>query len=233
MDYQAIFKRNELKYLLNRHQYDKIRKFLSSHTALDPYGLTTIRNVYYDTDSYLLIRRSMDKPIYKEKLRVRSYRTRQMDEPVFVELKKKYKGVVYKRRLSMIQEDAFSWLSGAQDKMPPSQIGRELEYFQNFYGGLQPTVFLSYDREALLCPDSDLRITFDTAIRYRTDGLSLDLPPDGIVLLPEDQVLMELKASGGLPLWLTGFLSRENIFKTSYSKYAHAYIHLKGVHSHV
>lgn len=233
MDYQAIFKRYELKYLLSRQQYDRIREVLASHMAPDPYGLTTIRNVYFDTDSFLLIRRSMEKPMYKEKLRVRSYRTRQMSDPVFVELKKKYKGVVYKRRLSMPQEDAFSWLSGAVDKMPHSQIGRELEYFRSYYGGLQPTVFLSYDRQALLCPDSDLRITFDTAIRYRTDGLSLDLPPDGVVLLPEDQVLMELKTAGGLPLWLTSFLSREKLFKTSYSKYAHAYAHMKGVHSHV
>jgi hypothetical protein len=176
----------------------------------------------------------MEKPMYKEKLRVRSYRTRQMSDPVFVELKKKYKGVVYKRRLSMPQEDAFSWLSGAVDKMPHSQIGRELEYFRSYYGGLQPTVFLSYDRQALLCPDSDLRITFDDRILARTDRLSLEEEPGGTSLLEPGAVLMEVKTAGGLPLWLTAVLTRERIFKTSFSKYGKAYLQfIKGEREYV
>lgn len=234
MRYQAVFQRHEIKFLLDTDQYLRITKAMSAHMAPDDYGLTTIRNIYYDTDDYRLIRHSMEKPIYKEKLRLRSYRQVSQDAPVFVELKKKYKGVVYKRRLTMPQKDAFAWFDGTPGYMPDSQIGRELEYFRRFYKTLHPTVFLSYDRVAWFCDSSDLRVTFDTNICYRTHDLGLYLPPGGTVLLPRDRVLMEVKTAGGIPLWMSGLLNRERIFKASYSKYANAYMHiLKGEHSHV
>ena len=127
MAYQAVFKRYEIKFLLTAAQKEAILQTMAPYMALDQYGRTTIRNVYFDTDNYRLIRRSIEKPVYKEKLRIRSYRRAEPGDKVFVELKKKYKGVVYKRRISMPEQQAMDWICGAAGA-PDTQIGREVEY---------------------------------------------------------------------------------------------------------
>lgn len=224
MAYQAVFKRYELKYMLNLEQKQRLLEVMASRMALDPYGRSTIRNIYFDTENYRLIRRSLEKPVYKEKLRLRSYRQARGDTPVFVELKKKYDSVVYKRRLSMPESRAMDWLSGQVISVPDCQIGRELEYFRAFYGDLRPAVFLSYEREAFFCPEGgDFRVTLDDTILARRDALSLGEPVWGTPLLPGGKVLLELKTAGGIPLWMTEFLTRERIFKASFSKYGAAY----------
>ena len=224
MGYQSVFQRYELKYLLTRQQQETVLREMQPHMALDQYGKTVIRNVYYDTDNYLLIRRSIEKPAYKEKLRLRSYSQADSDTPVFVELKKKYDSVVYKRRLSMAEGQAMNWLRGEEIFSSTSQISREIDYFRDFYGSLRPTVFLSYERYAYYAKDgSDFRVTFDDRILCRETELSLTAPIYGAPLLPEDMVLMEIKCSGGIPLWMTQLLSRERIYKTSFSKYGTAY----------
>ena len=101
MSYTNVFKRYELKYLLTPAQRDAVLLGIAPYMQLDRYGHTTIRNIYFDTGDYRLIRRSIEKPAYKEKLRVRSYRLVGSDDTVFVELKKKYDGVVYKRRIAL------------------------------------------------------------------------------------------------------------------------------------
>lgn len=223
MAYQAVFKRYELKYLLTAEQKEAILQVMAPYMALDQYGRTTIRNIYFDTENYRLIRRSIEKPAYKEKLRIRSYRKTEKKDKVFVELKKKYNGVVYKRRVSMPQQAAMDWICGGIGA-PDTQIGREVEYFRNFYRGLRPAVYLSYEREAFYCKDgSDFRVTFDDHIYARQDRLSLTEEPGGKALLPEGMVLMELKTSGAIPLWLTEHLTAQRIFKTSFSKYGTAY----------
>lgn len=224
MAYQAVFKRYELKYMLTQEQKQRLLEVMEPHMRLDKYGRTTIRNIYFDTDNYRLIRRSMEKPAYKEKLRLRSYRQAGPDTPVFVELKKKYDSVVYKRRLSLPEQQAMDWAAGCIPIPSPCQIGAELDYFRQFYRTLHPTVFLSYEREAFYCPDGgDFRVTFDDTILARREALSLEEPVWGRPLLPEGKVLLELKTSGGLPLWMTHFLCREQIYKTSFSKYGTAY----------
>lgn len=223
MAYQAVFKRYELKYLLTLRQKARILEAIEPYMALDRYGRTTIRNIYLDTDNYRLIRRSLEKPIYKEKLRLRSYCQIQPGSPVFVELKKKYKGIVYKRRLSMEEELATQWFCGNASKTD-CQIAREIDYFVNYYQGLRPTVFLSYDREAYyLRGGGDFRITFDDHILARQHDLSLKAGTGGTPLSDTGMVLMEVKTSGGIPLWLTRELTEEQIFKTSFSKYGKAY----------
>lgn len=223
MAYQAVFKRYEMKYMLTQAQKERVLQAMQPHMALDKYGRTTIRNIYFDTDSYRLIRRSLEKPVYKEKLRVRSYSLAMPDSPVFVELKKKYDSVVYKRRLSMPEKEAMRWLcadGGAAD----SQIAREIEYFRHYYETLHPAVFLSYEREAFYSRDgSDFRVTFDDNILCREDGLSLNLEVGGTPILPEGMVLMEIKTSGAIPLWMTGVLTRERVPRSSFSKYGVAY----------
>ena len=223
MAYQAVFKRFELKYMVTPVQKQRILEAMAPYMALDKYGRTTIRNIYFDTDTYQLVRRSIEKPLYKEKLRIRSYRQVRAESPVFVELKKKYKGVVYKRRISMAEGDAMRWICGMASA-PEGQIGAEIEYFRKFYPGLHPSVFLSYEREAYFCRDGgDFRVTFDDNILFRQEDLSLESPVWGTPLLKEEQILMEIKTGGGVPLWMTQILTREKIFKTSFSKYGMAY----------
>ncbi len=224
MAFQTVFKRYELKYMLTLEQKKTILEAMSPYMKLDQYGRTTIRNVYLDTDNYRLIRRSIEKPAYKEKLRIRSYSQADADSIVFVELKKKYEKVVYKRRLPLCEWDAMAWVCRRSACPVNTQISREIDYFIDFYGKLQPTVFLSYEREAYYDRSGgDFRVTFDDNILSRQSDVSLSSPIYGVPILPEGKVLMELKCSGGIPLWMVEVLSRERIYKTSFSKYGTAY----------
>ncbi|MBR3592431.1 MAG: polyphosphate polymerase domain-containing protein [Clostridia bacterium] len=224
MSFQNVFKRYELKYMLTLKQKEKVLDSMQEHMTLDKYGRTTIRNLYYDTDTYLLIRRSIEKPLYKEKIRIRSYSRTMSNSTVFVELKKKYKHVVYKRRISMPNNEATEWLLGVKQGVNNTQISEEIDYFMQLYGTLKPTVFLSYEREAYYCNNgSDFRVTFDDNILCRQNDLSLESEVYGESILPKGMVLMEIKCSGGVPLWMTEVLSRERIFKTPFSKYGTAY----------
>lgn len=224
MAYQAVFRRHELKYILTREQKKTILEAIQPYMHLDKYGRTTIRNIYYDTESYRLIRRSIEKPDYKEKLRVRSYANKLSDGKVFVELKKKHEKVVYKRRMTMSEEEAFAWLRGETSCNENSQIAKEIDYFLQYYETLRPVLYLSYEREAYSCNDgSDFRITFDENVLCRQEEMTFQSDAEGNFVLAEDKVLMEIKCSGGIPMWMTELLSREKIYKTSFSKYGTAY----------
>lgn len=219
-----VFKRYEIKYLLTREQKDRVLAAMQPHMKPDKYFRSTIRNLYFDTDNYRLIRHSIEKPAYKEKLRIRSYCQSGAESPVFVELKKKYAGVVYKRRLVMPLQQAMDWVCGGKPCPASSQIADEINYFMDYYGTLRPKVFLSYDREAYCGREGgDFRVTFDEQILCRQDRLSLEEEPSGKGILPEGKVLMEIKTSGAIPLWMSHVLTREKIFKTSFSKYGTAY----------
>ena len=224
MAVQTVFKRYELKYMLTLEQKAKMLAAMEPFMKLDKYGRTTIRNIYYDTDTYLLIRRSIEKPAYKEKLRIRSYSRADRDSTVFVELKKKYKSIVYKRRISLPEEEAMEWISGNRHCHKHTQIANEIDYFLDYYKTLHPAVFLSYEREAFYARDgSAFRVTFDDNILCRQEDLSLESEVYGTPILPEGKVLMEIKCSGGIPLWMIHVLSEEKIYKTSFSKYGTAY----------
>ena len=224
MAYQAIFKRYELKYLLTAMQKEQLLEVMKPYMELDQYGHSVIRNIYYDTDTYRLIRHSLEKPVYKEKLRVRSYAKADGKSPVFVELKKKYRSVVYKRRMALPEQQANDWLSGKIPCPKESQISREIDYFRSFYETLHPVVCLSYEREAFYSlGGDDFRVTFDENILFRTNDLSLESKIYGTPLLQNRQLLMEVKTPGGIPLWMTHFLTEQRISKTSFSKYGAAY----------
>lgn len=224
MAYQTVFKRYELKYLLTKEQKSRVLEAMAPHMALDEFGRSTIRNIYFDTDSYYLIRHSIEKPAYKEKLRLRSYSQAAPDSTVFVELKKKYKHVVYKRRISMPEKEAMAWICRGRQCPKASQISEEIDYLLDFYDTLEPKVFLSYEREAYYSQDdSNFRITFDDTILCRQCDFSLCSKVYGTPILPDGMILMEIKCSGGIPLWMTRVLTKEGIFKTSFSKYGTAY----------
>ena len=224
MAYQNVFKRYEVKYLITDEQKKKLLKVMEPYMRIDKYGRTNIRNIYFDTDTYELIRKSIEKPMYKEKLRVRSYGCPQSNSDVFVELKKKYDGIVYKRRLSLPEKDAKNAFINNEALPVNSQIGREIDYFRNYYDTLRPTVFLSYDREAYYTLiESDFRITFDSNIFSRLNDFNLSSDTYGYPVLPEGMNIMEGKTSTAIPLWLAHFLSEEKIYKTSFSKYGATY----------
>lgn len=224
MGYQAVFRRYELKYMLTQAEKEKILEAMAPYMALDEYGRTVIRNIYFDTDNYRLVRKSIEKPAYKEKLRVRSYDRAKPKSTVFVELKKKYDSVVYKRRLSLPEVSAMEWVQGEQSCEKETQISHEIDYFLSYYETLHPVVYLSYEREAYYSLNGDdFRITFDDNILCRQEDLSLEADVWGTPLLEEGKILMEVKCSGGMPLWLTHILSREHIYRTSFSKYGTAY----------
>lgn len=221
---QMTFKRYELKYLLNRQEKEEMMKAMEPYMKLDSYGRTTIRNIYFDTDTFRLIRRSLEKPVYKEKLRIRSYRPVHTEDPVFVEIKKKYKSVVYKRRLQLPEQEVMKSFQSGSPLPVRSQIGEEIQYFREYYKDLCPAVFLSYEREAYYALDGgDFRVTFDENILYRRKDFSLGSNIYGIPLLEEGQTLMEIKTAGGIPLWMSKALTQNHLYKTSFSKYGSAY----------
>ena len=219
---QSCFERYEKKYLLTPAQYRAVRQGMASRMVPDEHPKYTICNVYYDTDNYELIRTSLEKPVYKEKLRLRSYGVPGGRDPAFVELKKKFDGVVYKRRITMEARSAVPYLSGKQTG-DGSQISREIDWFLRYYQPM-PKVFLAYDREAWAAADGgELRITFDTAIRVRSNDVDLRSGDHGVPLLEEDLILMEIKIPGTAPLWLSRILSENRAFPTSFSKYGMYY----------
>jgi hypothetical protein len=220
---QCSFQRIEKKYLLSPQQYHTIATGIQPYTQADQYGSYTICNIYYDTPDYRLIRASLEKPVYKEKLRLRSYGVPGNDGKVFVELKKKFDGVVYKRRIVLPAAEAAQYLNEGRPLSSPSQISREIDFFLRSYAPA-PKVFLSYDREAYAGLElPDLRITFDTNLRWRETDLDLRLGNYGEPLLGPEDILMELKIPGAAPVWLARLLSRAQAFPTSFSKYGFCY----------
>jgi hypothetical protein len=220
---QMIFKRYEIKYMLSQEQYEAVIHKMSSYMRADIHGRSTNLSLYFDTPDFLLIRRSLDKPLYKEKLRIRSYGLAESDTTVFIELKKKFKGVVYKRRISMTEEDAMNYLL-FDDKVLHNQIEAEIDYTKDRYQNLVPRVLLSYDREAYYAiDDHEFRVTFDQNILWRDQDVNLTSYIGGEPLLKPGQVLMEVKAGGAIPLWFVKILTEEKLYKTSFSKYGMAY----------
>ncbi|MBQ6583473.1 MAG: polyphosphate polymerase domain-containing protein [Mogibacterium sp.] len=225
--YQQVFRRIEVKYLMNEEQYTELRFRMAEHMKPDRYGKTEILNIYYDTPDHRLIRESLAAPVYKEKLRLRSYGIPDSGSPAFIELKKKYKGVVYKRRIDMSYDQAQDYLRTriAPEVRPEDlQIRKEIDYFFRIYPELAPQMVLSYDRIALAgTEDPEFRVTFDSNIRWRDNHLDLKWGNGGEPLLLPGQRLMEVKCAGGMPLWLSRDLSELGIVKTSFSKYGRAY----------
>lgn len=221
---QSSFQRVEKKYFLTRHQYVALLEAASPYLRPDRYGRYTICSVYYDTEDYRLIRASLEKPVYKEKLRLRSYGVPRDGDTVFVELKKKFNGIVGKRRVVMEAQQAVDYLSGAAVPDDKTQISREIDWFLQSYHP-SPKAFIAYDREALSgIEEPSLRVTFDTGLRWRTTELDLRLGDHGAPLLAEERILMEIKLPGAAaPLWLSHLLSELEIYPGSFSKYGTCY----------
>lgn len=223
MAYQAVFKRKEMKYLMSSEQYEKLMEILSDKIIPDDFPTSAISNLYYDTPDFRLIRTSLQKPKYKEKLRLRCYKVPNATTQAFLEIKKKALGIVYKRRESLPYQRAIDFLAG-KDPGKDTQIFRELDWMLKSYKNLAPAMFLSYDRLSFKgVEDSSVRITFDQNILWRTTVLDLSTGTWGEQLLKPGQKLMEIKISNAMPLWLAHALSACKIYPTSFSKYGKAY----------
>ena len=214
-----VFHRLEFKYILNLEQYNAIISEIRENMDHDAYGDKTIQSLYFDTQNYRLIRESIEKPDFKEKLRLRSYGLVNKESEVFLEMKRKSEKVVYKRRVRVTEDEAFDFISKKTDG-DDDQISKELKYFRDYYQNLEPKILLLYDREAYNL--DRLRVTFDTNIRYRLNDLNLSTSLEGIQL-DEGLIMMEVKTIHAIPLWLVKLLSDNKIYKTSYSKYGTAY----------
>lgn len=221
--FTGVFRRVELKYLLTPEKMQVLCGVLLPRVRPDAYGRTTVCSIYFDTPDRRLIRASLERPVYKEKLRLRTYGVPEPDSPAFVELKKKFQGVVYKRRIELPYREAFGWLTGGAPPRQETQITREIEWFLAFYGSLTPAAVLCADRTAF-DGERDLRITFDENIRWRDGDFDLRSGDGGAPLTAPGDTLMEIKASGGMPLWLSDALSRFGIWPTAFSKYGRAYL---------
>lgn len=219
----AVMQRYELKYLLSAQQTDALRRRLAGHMEPDQFGKTVIASLYYDTPDRRLVRASLEKPEFKEKLRARSYGPVTEGSPVFLELKRKAGGVVYKRRVRSTLPEVEAFFAGAAAPDGDSQIGRELTYFRDQYGHLEPACLILYDRTAYFEPDGELRLTIDENPRFRMQHAALTDFGGSESLLPPGSAVLELKVQGAMPLWLARTLSEEQIRKTSFSKYGEAY----------
>ncbi len=215
-----VFERYENKYKLSPIQYEKVKREIEKKMRPDEFGETTICSLYYDTDNYRLIRRSIEKPEYKEKLRLRSYGFGK-DKKVFLELKKKAFGIVYKRRIVLTNSQAFSFFE-KNEKLPNCQIAKEIEYFKNYYGNLKPAFLVMYDRTSYK-GDNDLRITFDKNVRFRKERMNFWSGSDGENLLGGGEALMEIKTCTAYPLWLVKILNENKVYSSSFSKVGAAY----------
>ena len=228
-----VFNRFEKKYLIRNEQYEELVNRLNEYMELDPYnqanGFYTICNIYYDTKNHDLIKRSLAKPEYKEKLRLRAYGVPESGTKGYMEIKKKYKGIVNKRRTNITLQEAYDYME--TQKKPKiqayhnQQVLAEIDYFMKRYE-LKPMVYIAYDRKAMC--KGNLRITFDTNIRTRRYDLALELGDYGTSLLEDGMWLMEIKIDQAFPLWLSGILSEMEIYSKSYSKYGAEFINFIG-----
>lgn len=231
----SVFKRKELKFIVNKQQYKDFLNEIKPHIIADEYcknGETyTINNVYFDTDDNYLIRTSIAKPYFKEKLRLRSYFSEvKPSDRVFLEIKRKIDGIVTKRRVIMSVDEANEFLKtgkiSSEDYLQ-KQVLSEIKAFIKRYQ-LKPSQYISYKREAYFSKeDKSLRITFDSEILARRSEFSLSNNDFGAFggenVIDDDVRILEIKAIGSLPLWLVHSLSKYGVYKTSFSKYAVAY----------
>lgn len=224
---QYSFRRYEKKFILTPRQYRGILPLLEPWMEADQYGQYTICSLYYDTDTFELIRNSVEKPPYKEKFRLRSYGVPGEDDPVFGEIKKKFDGVVYKRRVAAPLADMERFLAGGELSHESPQIQREIHWFLRCHP-IRPQVFIAYDRTAYTGrEDPELRLTFDRNIRWRTRELDLRAGDHGDPVLPEERIIMEIKIPQAMPLRLVRALDQVKAYPASFSKIGSCYqLHL-------
>ena len=217
---QKVFRRNEVKYVLSHDQYEALMERISQYLREDQYFKSTNLSIYFDTpDRYLAIH-SLEKPLYKEKLRIRSYGIPTLDDNIFIEIKKKFDGVGSKRRVAIKLKDFYEFLKDHKTLHTDNpQIDAEIQYcFQRY--NLEPALLIAYDRLSYANEeDPGFRVTFDWNVRSRTDNLKLEKGDQGDKYFTDDKIVMEVKSLGAYPTWFVSALSSLKIYPQSFSKY--------------
>ena len=224
MDVITVMKRYEMKFILSKEQLVFLKDALKDHMVVDQYGKTSIASIYYDTPDYRLIRASIEKPSYKEKIRLRSYGLIKNGKPAYLEIKRKCEGIVYKRRVETSEQEVAQFLDYETDEISEGQIAKEMVYFRNLYKVLEPKIMIAYDRTSYKEIVGDIRLTIDENPRYRAYDLNLHTSMDGTPLLEPGSAILEIKVQQEMPLWLTSILSKGKIYKTTFSKVGTAYM---------
>ena len=223
MDYTYTMFRYELKYILSPEQYSFFMNRIKDRMEIDKYGHTTLYSLYYDTPNKLLIRSSIENPDFKEKIRVRSYGVPKKENHLFLEIKRKNNGVVYKRRISTDIKGLDQFFNEKNNYIENDQIASELQYFKKFYKQLDPCFLIIYDRKGYNEINGTLRITCDENLRYRTSDLDFYSTNKETPILQKGYVVLEIKIQDSMPLWLAKILSEGQIYQTSFSKVGEAY----------
>ncbi len=218
---ENVFRRVEKKYLLTKKERDIFLKEINKYIEKDQFFESKICNIYFDNINNDLIVSSLEKPLYKAKLRLRSYEVPKMNDFVFLEIKNKFKGIVGKRRIRLRLKDFYDYLENGV--MDSSQIMKEIDYYFKYYD-LKPYIFVAYDRVSYRgIDDESLRITIDSNLRWRKDNLRLELGNEGEKYFDDETFIMEIKALDAMPLWLAQVLSKNKIYTTSFSKVGNIY----------
>ncbi|MBQ9657814.1 MAG: polyphosphate polymerase domain-containing protein [Clostridia bacterium] len=221
-----FFRRVEKKYIITKQQYLRLKEKLEKYMIEDEHGKSTICNIYFDTEKFDLIRHSITKPIYKDKIRLRSYNVPNLESTVFLEVKRKYDSVVSKRRIQMTLKDFYNNIDNKFEEMEQTQITKELNYYFKYYN-LKPTMYLSYFRRAYYDKENrDFRVTFDSNITARPYDLKLEKGVYGDLIFEENKYIMEIKTLGAIPMWLVKLLNELKIAPCGFSKYGEAYTQL-------
>lgn len=224
MAYANTFKRREMKFLLNEEQCCRIKKAISELVTEDEFGPHTIMNIYLDNRNNDLIRKSLGKPLYKEKVRLRCYGTAAGDDSeAFLEIKKKFRGLTYKRRLNGTYRELFEYINGGEPPKNQGQVFEEVDFLIKKML-LKPKIVICYDREAYYGNnDREFRLTLDGNIRYRRNNLDFRNGSDGIFLSTQPFRVLEVKSVGAIPLEIVKILSELKIYHGSFSKYGSIY----------
>ncbi len=230
---QRVFRRTETKYLLSEQECKQLLELVEPYLVKDQHFKNTNCSLYFDDANNLLAIRSLEKPLYKEKVRLRSYGVPTLEDTVFLEIKKKFNGVGGKRRVPIKLKDFYAW---QQNKMrrPISpenmQISEELRFLFEEYE-LRPALYLAYDRISYSDRENpQFRITFDRNVRSRRTDLSLECGDKGEKYFKNGEVVMEVKADGAYPLWFVRSLSRLKIYPATFSKYGRVMMQLEQNH---
>lgn len=227
------FERYELKFQVPKEKKILLEAIIRQHMDEDKFCVNgqkyLIRNIYYDTSDNILIHFSTTKPvIHKEKLRARKYGSiGDGKDKVFLEIKKKTKGIVSKRRVKLTEQELNDFIDHKiipkRDNYFDNQVLKEMLYFISIYD-VKPAVYISYERLAFFDRiDPTFRITFDDCVMSRREDFTFDSTKECRSLLQKDMYLMEVKIVNGMPFWFARALSELKIYSSSFSKYGTEY----------
>lgn len=231
MEAQA-FDRIEKKYLITKQAKKELLKTIKKHLKTDEYHKSEVYNIYFDNDNFDLIIQSIDRPTFKEKLRARSYGGY---DRVFFEIKTKLKGkdanLGYKRRIMVTRQEYEKIVAGETTLLKlvsknhsskENQIAKEIDYLIKHFK-LKPRILVYYKRESYKGENS-LRITFDERLKFRQEELNFEHEKHDKIYFKDDRnIIMEIKAHGGLPIWLVELLSNNHIYPQQFSKIGRVY----------